>query len=74
MSFFNTLSNMFDRIANQADEHTIAWSLRDHADCVEDTYKSLEKLNKLQAKGAELDLRVAYQKGFAMKTLPNSND
>lgn len=68
MSFLKTLATMFDRVTTQMDEHTIAWSLKDHADCVESSHESLQRLEDLKAKGAELNLNEAYNKGFAIKT------
>lgn len=69
MSFFNTLATIADRVVTQCDEHTIAWSIADHANCVEDVHKNVQRLQKLQAKGANLDLHKAYNDAFALKTV-----
>lgn len=68
MSIFGDICNTFGRIVHQSDEHVIAWSVEDHAECVDRTQKAYQKLQKLQKNGAQLDLYKAYDLSFGLKT------
>ena len=68
MSIFSDICNTFGRIVHQSDEHVIAWSVEDHAECVDRTQKAYQKLQKLQKNGAQLDLYKAYDLSFGLKT------
>lgn len=68
MSILGNICASIERIVHQSDEHVIAWSVEDHAECVDRTQKAYQKLQKLQKNGAQLDLYKAYDLSFGLKT------
>ena len=68
MSILGNICASIERIVHQSDEHVIAWSVEDHAECVDRTQKAYQKLQKLQKNGAQLDLYKAYDYAFGLKT------
>ena len=68
MSILGNICASIERIVHQSDEHVIAWSVEDHAECVDRTQKAYQKLQKLQKSGAQLDLYKAYDYAFGLKT------
>ena len=68
MSILGNICASIERIVHQSDEHVIAWSVEDHAECVDRTQKAYKKLQLLQKNGAQLDLYKAYDLSFGLKT------
>ena len=74
MSILGNICASIERIVHQSDEHVIAWSVEDHAECVDRTQKAYQKLQKLHSSTCTRHTTmpsVSRLKNPSLKSLPS---